>query len=520
MMKSHIIGFVLCCVGLLNAQEVIENKNITTIVFQNRNDITFFKQLSNGKFNEIELDLDFGDEVDAFSYEFGTDDYEQSINEIADSNDFLLQVTDIKPIFLEKLIQKLEKQSFSAIQDDTRYTYFLGHPAAFVRLMYNLDDDDFKKYKRKLYGDFNEVDSDYINYYFIHFGDNRYIVILNDEGVIFNTPRGLQMIGFDVEKLRTYRKNPICRKNLNWLTKLKNRRLISMPRLEYFPILTPNKKYELQNIFGRNVLSAAYDTIHLKNYFIIGQNTNQLEVYNFFLEKLPITNAISVYAYKNRVEVIENNQLKFYDLHGKPVSKHKAKAYKPTIMMTCGLIPTPQYELKSDKYDTHYLNVRKYFDLKTDHYQDFIITNIDKSAKVQFIDDEELSIYGYSSDTKMRYLVLVNHNDKYGLYAFENLDFSGQAVTIKKEEYDSNEIIYPTQTIELEILLPIEFDNITSKEGRIHFSKGNLYGILEITNQAQWTDVKQVTRNYYRITHQNGRKGWLSYYERKIFWDK
>ncbi len=516
----HFISFLLTF-WIADAQKIIENTAITKIVFDTNGNIYFYQQLSNRKFIEIEFDIEFADEVDDFEYEFvNYPDDEKDEKEIGEEESFSLYVKDIQPIAFEKLMKQLQSKSFSFVDNGERSTYFWSHPSYFSKVDYDFEEKGFKKYRWKIYGDLGRVFPERYVYYFIHFGNNRYITVISEayddtKAIIYNTKRGLTMVLPDNPKVKRFNKNPVNLKDLNYVANPENFRL--NPSEFYYLKETDDGKYTLQDAFAEQVLPEKYDTIVMNDYFFVGKIGERYKIYNSFLKEIPSKNVKSVFMHRNVLDFIENNELKRYDINGKIVSLHKKTKYRRSLV-GCGFVSYfEEIKLKQNKNNNaHYLTVMHKEGFGSPYViQDFVISNISSDATLQFINQTTEQIRSDEFLSENEDLILAQQNGRYGLYSIENV----YRIEYPKDSILKEPLVLPQKTIELPELLPIQYDQIYKEKDRVYFSKGKLHGILGITNDAEFVTMEKITTNYYRVSNRNGKKGWVSYSEKKVFWD-
>lgn len=507
----------------LNAQKVFENTSISAIVIDENGNVTFHKILNNGKYKEISFDISFAKEDKEFYYEFYStnDDDAETYKEIVLENDFFLDVKDIIPISFENLTTQLQSKSFTTIHDEDRYSYFLFHPSFFLEARYDLESEELKKYKKKPLGDFNKIYPQENPYYFIHLGNNRYITLLDrSDLLIYNTKKGLKMVGKKEYNFQTINKNPINQKDLNDVANPQKFRVYAAAN--YGLIKSENGKHIVKDIFGEKILPLEYDSMTLGNEFFIGKIGNDYKIYNSYLKELPIKNVRSLHVYQNQLQVIQNNELKIYNINGDIFDKRKNN-YKGYVDGRCGLRSYDEIiklQQSDSLYDSaHYLHVER----EEQHFkpiqQDFVMNKISNTATLQFLSN---SMEQYKSDGNLEIedKILVKYDGHYGLYSILDSYSLKPINELKDFNYflDKPDSL-PAMNIELKEILPIEYDSIYKLWDRIYFSKNNLHGIYGITKDVEFSELKKETSNYYRVADRVGKKGWLSYSEKKVFWD-
>ncbi len=519
-----ILTFFIFIISLnLSAQKVFENSAISEIVTDENGNINFYQKLKNGLFNEVLLDIDFADEEKNFKYEFEIQTNEKKYSDIVSENDIYLDVNDIVPLSLENLTKQLKTKCFTTIDAKTRNTTFLAHQAFFLNVDYDLENEEFKKYLKKPFGDFKKTYPKMTNYYFIHLGNNRYITVLDkNDAFVYNTKKGLKMVGKSNLKFQTINKNPI---NFNDLSDLSNpEKFWLIPSENYFIKKTSSGKSVLKNVYDDLVLPLEYDSIELFHHFFIGKISNNFKIYNSYLKPINLENVKSAFTYHEGLEIIQNNELKIYDINGKTIKK-----YKPYFIynMGCGTHSYSQtLELKQDKLhdNAHYLKITKDIYGFKIIQKDFIIKNIPTTAAIKFSDNTNQQTKSDMFGSVSTNLIIARENERFGLYTIVDccrIDNENEIANKEKlnENYKQETVFLPKSDIKITEMLPINYDSIYFNQNRIYFTKNGLTGIYGITNDVEFSEYKQKTNNFYRITQSNGKKGWLNCQEKKVLWD-
>ncbi|MFK6999477.1 hypothetical protein V3Q90_11770 [Flavobacterium oreochromis] len=520
-MLKHLIKIIFLFHLNAYTQKVFENKNITNIIIED-NGIRFFKKTKNNTYNRIDLDIQLASQDKSFNYEWFENNDNISYDEMA-GTDYVIKKEDIIPIEKNKLLQQLKHKTFSVIDDDNnRYSYFFAHPSYFLQVNYDLDDEKFKKYNSEIYGDFISTDTKACDYYIIDLGQKKFIIYIDgiNEAIICNTKKGLKMFS---EKLNfeTFSKNPI---NFNELAELSNPKYIRSHFLQkYFIKKNVNHKYIVKDRYDQTVLNQEFDTLQFKRYFIVGKIKDEYKIYNGYLKKLPLQKAKSVYEYNNGLEVIQDNKLTIYDIDGNILSEK----FPHPIDFGCGLMSYWEdffLTQKDSLYNNlHFLKVIKHKHNYNSVQKNYILKNIPVLSKIYFGDYKLTSYY----DSRPKYnnfyynhnLLIVKMDNKYGLYLLPDLEIENTTENKNFNQLQMNPDNLLEKEIELQNLIPVNYDSISVKTDRIIFSKDGLFGIYGINKEPEFKILKPETNNYYRVTDVNDRKGWLSFYEKKVFWD-
>ncbi|WP_300673344.1 hypothetical protein [Soonwooa sp.] len=520
-MKSKLLLLLFFCLSssFVWAQKVFSNTGITDISFDGSN-IDFYQKIDKNKYYSVDFKIEKTTDDRDFSQEIEVDkDKILSLKEITDNDEMLFNKDNIVSMPLSQLKEKLKKTSFSAIVDTDRQTYFLMHPSFFCEATYDLEREDLKAYKTKIYGDLKKASTENSGYCLIDLGDNKFVIILDRaEKLIYNSKNGLKMIGDKKKVYTTVNKNPI---NFDKLLEVTNPEKFWMQTRDiYFEKPEGKNQYALKNAFGENVLPAKFDTIYQYDYFLVGRTGTDYKIYNTYLKELPIKNVKSVYPYKNGLQVIQNNELKVYDIDGNILNEY----FKTPSSSYCGTISfSEDISISKDNslYDgAYYLHVVRDVGREINYKKDFIITNIPKDANLKFA--ANIDVWNRSDIAAPRSwvaesgLVLVQKNGLTGLYQIPDISIK---IDDKASSNSNSNNVQPPSKIELIEKLPIKYKNIYSLKDRIYFESQNGIGIYDLMENKEFAELKSEGPNYYRIKDKSGKYGWLSYADSEIAWD-
>lgn len=499
--------FIVFLISLsLQAQKSFEFRDISKIVLD-EDEVKFYKK-NNNTYNEVELSLELTTKESNFKYEIIETNSNESLNEIQKFNK-IIDTKNIIPIEKQKLLQLIKKNTFSVIDEEKRYSYFLAHPSFFIEAEYDLTKEELKKYNKKYFGDFNNIPKEQYQYYILDLGQNKYIIFLKGRKskIIFNTQKGLKMFSKELD-FRTINTNPI---NFNKVIEITNPNFIQLNFYEDNFIKKDSKgKYELKNIYDENLINVKFDTLTRSQYFIVGKINNEYKIYNCYFKELPIKKVKSFNIEKDGIEIIKNNKLFTYNIEG-AILDHKYISNKYPISATSSY--NVYYKILQNK-NYHYIKVNNQSS-NLEWVKEYIIKNIPLTAKISFLDGNTISNQNeLNYNTVNHNFIIANIDNKYGLFEFPSPKIE------KLDTIISGLQKLPSSEIELKVLLDVKYDSISAKNNKIIFSKENLYGFYGITKDVEYKYLKAETNNYYRVIDNNNKSGWLSFYEKKVFWDE
>ncbi|WP_179354766.1 hypothetical protein [Winogradskyella vidalii] len=501
------------------SQQTVNLTNIDLIIY-NKDDINLrlFEEKNINQF--IEVYLEFNDNFDnifiSTDLEYDNIDDIVTLEEIKlAKNDVILHLNQIKETNINdllkyeieinnnwfkygedtnKLILKFINKSLSVIQElYFNKKEFSGGIGSSRTYRETDNEEKWRVYNAKY---FTTIDLD--------LGNNKHIYLLNDgdsQEFLFLPLIENDYLISDDDGISSVKKTLLYKTNY----------LETFERYDYeeFATLLKNKNnnYELVNTFNENLLKAEYDTIMHNQFFIIGKNKKQIDIFNSYYEKIEIDSVKSAYLYRSGLEILTNKGASYYDSELKIIDKFPPKSYS-----LCGTVSYKKYIVEYDKYEKSHIIKR----IKGSAFsnqgkrKDFKLEGVKKRDVITFLNNSNITYRdGNSNFTGEKFInpnyLIVTRRNRSGIYKYE----------YGSSKYDTiaditNPFIYFPETIKNEVILPINYKSITynPKDGLVYFYKKNKVGIFPRHKTVQYQNINQETNSFYRITRER-RKGWL-----------
>ena len=279
---------------------------------------------------------------------------------------------------------------------------------------------------------------------------------------------------------------------------------------------TDEGRCQLVNAFGENMLKQDYDSIICGNRFIIAHTKKGVDVYNLYLQKLDLGNALVAYEIPNCmigcINVLNRNGDFYYDEMGK-----KMKNPWKIQFEVCGTVPHWTYSLLK-KRGQHQL---KYYTggpgVTCEEDKRYVLSDCQPSDSLTFLDGKkEYRCNGNSwflGDLDVRpEWIRVGRNGKFGILAYDYKlpnDVEPKEGTVGQGDWKRPLEIYPVRTLKCETILPMVYDSIMMhNDGYIYFYKDGKVGIYSYTDTPVYDKLEQSTRYFYHIV-KDGVSGWL-----------
>ena len=279
---------------------------------------------------------------------------------------------------------------------------------------------------------------------------------------------------------------------------------------------TDEGRCQLVNAFGENMLKQDYDSIVCGDRFIIAHTKKGVDVYNLYLQKLDLGNALAAYEIPNCVigciNVLNRNGDFYYDEMGK-----KMKNPWKIQLRVCGTVPHWTYSLLK-KRGQHQL---KYYTggpgVTCEEDKRYVLSDCQPSDSLTFLDGKkEYRCNGNSwflGDLDVRpEWIRVGRNGKFGILAYDYKlpnDVEPKEGTVGQGDWKRPLEIYPVRTLKGETILPMVYDSIMMhNDGYIYFYKGGKVGIYSYNDTPVYDELEQSTRYFYHIV-KDGVSGWL-----------
>ena len=279
---------------------------------------------------------------------------------------------------------------------------------------------------------------------------------------------------------------------------------------------TDEGRCQLVNAFGENMLKQDYDSIICGERFIIAHTKKGVDVYNLYLQKLDLGNAMVAYEIPNCmigcINVLNRNGDFYYDEMGK-----KMKNPWKIQFEVCGTVPHWTYSLLK-KRGQHQL---KYYTggpgVTCEEDKRYVLSDCQPSDSLTFLDGKkEYRCNGNSwflGDLDVRpEWIRVGRNGKFGILAYDYKlpnDVEPKEGTVGQGDWKRPLEIYPVRTLKGETILPMVYDSIMMhNDGYIYFYKGGKVGIYSYNDTPVYDELEQSTRYFYHIV-KDGVSGWL-----------
>jgi len=279
---------------------------------------------------------------------------------------------------------------------------------------------------------------------------------------------------------------------------------------------TDEGRCQLVNAFGENMLKQDYDSIVCGDRFIIAHTKKGVDVYNLYLQKLDLGNALAAYEIPNCmigcINVLNRNGDFYYDEMGK-----KMKNPWKIQFEVCGTVPHWTYSLLK-KRGQHQL---KYYTggpgVTCEEDKRYVLSDCQPSDSLTFLDGKkEYRCNGNSwflGDLDVRpEWIRVGRNGKFGILAYDYKlpnDVEPKEGTVGQGDWKRPLMTYPVRTLKGETILPMVYDSIMMhNDGYIYFYKDGKVGIYSYTDTPVYDKLEQSTRYFYHIV-KDGVSGWL-----------
>ena len=279
---------------------------------------------------------------------------------------------------------------------------------------------------------------------------------------------------------------------------------------------TDEGRCQLVNAFGENMLKQDYDSIVCGDRFIIAHTKKGVDVYNLYLQKLDLGNALVAYEIPNCIigciNVLNRNGDFYYDEMGK-----KMKNPWKIQFEVCGTVPHWTYSLLK-KRGQHQL---KYYTggpgVTCEEDKRYVLSDCQSSDSLTFLDGKkEYRCNGNSwflGDLDVRpEWIRVGRNGKFGILAYDYKlpnDVEPKEGTVGQGDWKRPLKTYPVRTLKGETILPMVYDSIMMhNDGYIYFYKGGKVGIYSYNDTPVYDELEQSTRYFYHIV-KDGVSGWL-----------
>lgn len=534
--KRYILLFFTCFfTQFLQAQQKFVLPDVDAIGFHGSNTyFNLYTKIGNGLYAKRTLGIMYQRvKVDESSRMDSIDWYMMDkvdtvmFGDLLDKKKTIVQVDDLRPATIDSYTGKVfdvnEQGKWRREQQGTSIILkFFGHDMASVQ---EVEYGKGKNYRMRYPSSMILPDSveawrvKYAWYYRpleLEFKGGRHIIILEGRGydyALIPTMQGDQLLRFDSNakpaglansgpEYDDTRVDDFCMFDI--------KRFYGVQRAE-------DGRYKLINTFNRNVLEETFDSIAYDSRFIICKRNDSISVYNLYLEKLHISQLIEAKELTKFttgcIEALTISGPAYYGEQGKRIAKPEEIWYG-----VCGTVPDWTYtiERKGDKY-----RIKKYTSgpgVREERDETFLLADCKPGDSLTFMNGRsEYSFDGNSYYIDKMYLspglLKIQRNGKFGLveYNYEQDRTAKSKESVKKYgSYKRPLLTYPMQSIEGEVVLPVDNDSIVhSNDGLILFYKQGRMGIFPRHKRPVYDELRQQTQSYYHIV-KDGKAGWLN----------
>ena len=273
---------------------------------------------------------------------------------------------------------------------------------------------------------------------------------------------------------------------------------------------------QLVNAFGENMLKQDYDSIICGERFIIAHTKKGVDVYNLYLQKLDLGNAMVAYEIPNCmigcINVLNRNGAFYCDETGE-----KMKNPWKIRLGVCGTVPHWTYSLlkKHGQYQLKYYTSGPGVTCEED--KRYVLSDCQPTDSISFLDGKkEYRRTGNSwilgdLDVRPKW-IRIGRNGKFGILAYDYKqpnDVEPKNGTVNYGDWKRPLKTYPVRTLKGETILPMVYDSIMMhNDGCIYFYKDGKVGIYSYTDTPVYDKLEQSTRYFYHIV-KDGVSGWL-----------
>ncbi|MFV0566629.1 MAG: hypothetical protein ACK5NB_12460 [Flavobacteriaceae bacterium] len=503
-------------------QHTVDLTNISLIVYNEKDaDLRLFEEKNKNLFIEIYLEFDNNYENIFISTDIEQDNIDDAVA-LEDiklyENDILIRIDNLR----ETNIQNLLKNEFEIKED--WYKYGENTTTLVLKFLNNsistIQELNFQKKERNggfgsqvLRKDDNE-ERWRINYahYFstvdLDFGNGKHIyLLLDDDNIdfIFLPLTNNDYLVSDDDGISA----------LKHTSKYKMSYLESFEQFEFDDFISifknKNNKYELVSSFKQNLLKVEYDTIMYNQFFTIGKNKKQVDIFNSYYEKIKIDSIKSAYLYRSGLEILNNKGANYYDSELKIIEK-----FPPIEYLVCGTISETSYEIDYNKLIKTYIltKIDGGFASNLDKKREYYLNNIKRNDKVTFLNNSKEyywdendnfvgSKYGYP------HLLKITRGKNSGIFEYDyNNTLLSSSDTIPKDW--KKQVNFSPYNIKGKVVLTVNNDSITfnKNDGLIYFYRKNKIGIFPRHETVQFQNINQKTNSFYAIIRDE-KQGWL-----------
>lgn len=254
--------------------------------------------------------------------------------------------------------------------------------------------------------------------------------------------------------------------------------------------------FKLLNQFNQSLLNQKYDTLSMKNGFIIGKKKENITILNDKLIDITPTNLRAAFVSDNGYcQVLINNEIKWLSSDGELNDDIIPKSYR-----VCGFVSNYEYDII--KEDGNYIfklsirgtdgenNLTKLKLFPISKYDN--VSFLNKSTHLSYDSNSYITKEGINS-------LVVSKNGKFGLLEYNIVSFQNKINGNIETSFRFKSIL---DLIYDEILFFNYYQPILLK-------KDDLYGYNGLNAEPKYKSIDEFNVNFAKFTLPNNRKGWL-----------
>ncbi|MBO0593513.1 hypothetical protein I2486_19105 [Cellulophaga sp. E16_2] len=484
----------------------IKLSNISHVETHDNGKLNFYQK---GKLNDfIKLNYKFHYNHKTHERSFtiiGTGEKENDLENIKKNVAEIIKVSDIKTQSIESLLKEVENKEWldnypnnekrKAILNQFNPDFLTSFELIYSNardnrsrvIPYPKEDDEIEKWR------LNELKLYKIN--IVMLNETKPILILSNgnyiEGHIIPTKnKGLL--------IKLYEKNYKEQTNSSVTESILKELMLNVYSPHLYDIKDKNKKKYICNYFNDILIDKGYDSIQKYTEYLIGNNKENIDIYNSKLYKLPINNIRKYYYDRSNLQILSNNTIKYIDVLGK-----ETKRNNEIILPVCGNEPGEElyesYEIMTSN-KKHFNNTIKRTSTHNPLFL-FSFENLDNSYDLTFLNKKKY-IGNYDNN---QYLLVVTKNKKVGLFSYQ-IPFTGDTINKKSNTIEEAKNV---STVAKQ-LLSVDYDGIELRGALIIVKKDKRYGIFPLKDKGLiYKKLGEIEVNFMSYEKLDGEKGWI-----------
>lgn len=361
-------------------------------------------------------------------------------------------------------------------------------------LRYLIDPETNQKIEK-----WNFVRRTFTNYYFLRINRKKVIVVFTDAdyddfykiaGFIFPlNSKDIAIKGFSKESFREIKNadlDSLMLEKIDLNSKTKN----------WEDLYKISADFKLQNRFNQNLINKKFDTLSMKNGFIIGKREDKISIYNDKLIDISPLNLRAAFINDNGYcQVLVNNEIKWLSSDGILSNDFIAE-----INGVCGFVSNYDYDIiKEDGNYIFKLSIRgsdgenSLTKLKLFPVSKFDeVYFLNKSTHLSYNANSYITKEGINS-------LIVSKNRKFGLLEYN--------IVSQQNKVNGN----IDTSFKFKTILDLIYDEIIffNYYQPILLRKGQLYGYNGLNAEPKYKSIEEFIVNFAKFTLPNNGKGWL-----------